>query len=323
MRRITSFVLALCASLVLLASNADCQNTVLYGLNYDGKLIQINKTTASATQVRTQLPTSFGPYLSLAFHDGSFHASYRMGGYSYLIAFGGASGDERHRGKMTATNIGIGSAGALAHHPDGALLMAYFGVPVGMTKKYSLYDVDESTAFCATIPNAFTKSAGDASPGALTFTNGNTAFMLNENSDNYPGYQQRLWKFGRAAEAWSTTSSTFGAFPLGSSGMARDPSNATKIYISSGVRKDTTNQNLGFFTGRLWNINVSGALPTSATEIGTISGFPGVAGIVFGPPIGDVVLPEPPTPPPPPPIVPCDAASCAWESIRMLLENAQ
>ena len=81
------------------AGAAAAQNTTLYGITYDGKLVTIDVSTVTVTQVRTTLPTISGIYTGLTLYNNSFQTFTRDSNATcQVVSFGPTTADELTRG---------------------------------------------------------------------------------------------------------------------------------------------------------------------------------------------------------------------------------
>lgn len=316
------------------ALDARADNTTLYGLTFDGKLVQINPATAEATQVRATIQSKFLPAKSLAFYGGSLYANIDGLAVGYhtpygFFAFGPTAYDEQFHGYINASgtrNLSINLASA----PDNHLYTIMSG-PVSTPATDILVDINLSNPLTSTaLANSMPYGDVTYPPLALTFANSTTAFVAQQ----YAGLHSTsiyILRLAKTSGVWSVTSTQVFGDANFTAGLAVDPTNSNIVYVGTGYDKNDSKYNQTtinpqqfentYTDSALYKLDFSTSPPTNhyIGWIGTpgVVGYPGLVGLTFGPALSEIVSPPPMNPSP----IPCQTAGCFWEPVREIIFN--
>jgi hypothetical protein len=306
-----------------LARSAQAQNTTLYGITYDGKLVQINVSTVSVSQVRATLPAVTGSdYTGLTLYNNSFQTYTRPSGGATncdVVSFGPTTGDQIDRGAVTGDNLGCYYP--LATSPAGDLETVGFSLYQSKWA-WALQTISFYTRRAEAIPNPFyiAHSAdfhiGDDASYGLAFANATTAYEVGLYQD-YPHFGPHLYELSKSGGIWYKVwdwlpASLSGlAVPMG---LVVDPSSSTTLYTVAGY--DAYNR-VASSTSTLYKISLSSGSPV-VTTLGTFTGY-SITGLTYGPALSSVSSPGPLSYPPP--VRQRQMGSKVFEVIREIIFN--
>jgi hypothetical protein len=271
-------------ALPLLPFEAGATNDTLYGLTYDGYLVQINTTDASPTLVST-LPSSNQPYHSLTFYNGDFLATagpILPGGGCSVVAFGVNNNDLVYKGTVSGlcprtlavdSNSNLYTGGTSTCSPHSCL---------------QLKQLDPTTFAITNVASQFTFLTDDSPPvDGLAFVGSTSAYMTNvANRSERLNYRQLTLASG----SWSSTYNSYGYLYPGTHGLAYN-SSTSSLYSADGYDEYDNSVN----TSHLWFINSPYTGSAGKTNLGTVTSYPGMVGITFAPAANQISSPPQPT----------------------------
>jgi hypothetical protein len=269
----------------------------LYGLTYDGYLVQIDTSTATPTSVRARLPLKYQPYHSLTFYNGSFLATTGNAlpdGGCWVLAFGVGSGDEVYQGKVSGF-----CPRALAVDSSGDLYTGGSST-CGSSTCLQLKQLNPTTFAVTNIANTISMNANDyAVVDGLAFVGSSNAYM--SNVGNFAMDYRQLTLSGGA---WSATYQSLGELSSNAHGFAYDSSSAL-LYGVVGYDESASSS----ATSKLYSIASPyyGGGSANPHLIGTVTGYPGMVGITMAPPTNQISSPSLPT------------GAKEWEPVRELI----
>lgn len=300
-------VLVLFAFLGLIAHvftpNALAENDILYGLTFDGKLVQIDKSTGEGTQVRSQLPSNKREITAFAYWNGYFVAAYDQfrAGPPYqnqgLIAFGPTEGDEVTLGMINNVEL----MRTLAQRPNGSLFGAMRigsgGGSGSSAPNVVTIDPSNHSYSCAPDLECYNSAYDDYTRDltGIAFYDANTLFLCAKTGG-------KLTKYAYSNNTWSPIYRK--NFFTNPSGLVVEISGGSTIFYSVNTILPYLNNPTVLYTSTLKKYNLT---TSTLSTVGEVTGFPSIAGLAFGPEIDDVDSPP--------------KNAIPWEPVRMLLAD--
>lgn len=272
------------------AIGASTDRNTLYAITPTGTVLQINTSTGAGTVVRTLSPNN--SYGNLFVYKGAFVTVSSTG----VIAFGLTAYDEVRLPLINTTSAEYDESSVwksnLTEYPSTGFARGWVTqFPPPYTTQY-MYQREfdpisgadspvDSTGVVplTTISPYWTCYPVSGVPGSTFFGN-NRAYALQSclRNDGYSEGARALVRVDYSSGTWGITLDAIAPISNTTNALAADPANDGVVYAGA------------YDSAIVQKLVISGS-SMSETDLGTISGITGIAGLAFGPPTSDVLSP--------------------------------